>query len=171
MGKATKIRGRDEGVKPTPEQFAQGGYKRAMVAHVESATYAMAHISAHDPVERWNRDGRLSDTQNAAIALLRRLWAILEVPQKLTASYGERIMSSGAVELRAMQEIEAREDLHRIQDYVPGRYWSVFENVCRHGMASGQAGEALGYGSRSAKDRAHTVVCFVCDVIAMKERL
>lgn len=159
------------GEKPTREQLAKGDYHRDFVTHVETATKAMAHISAQEPVERWKRDGRLSDTQLAAIAFTRRLWAILGAQQKVTASYGERIPASASNEHLALRQIEAREDLHRISGYVPHAYWCVFENVCRFDEPAGVAGSRLGYGSRSARDRAHTVVCFVADIIAMKENL
>jgi len=156
---------------PTDEQLAQGGYKRDFVTHVESNTKAMAFVSSHDPVERWRRDGRLSDSQLTAIAFLRRLWAITGLSQRVTASYGERIPGGGCNEHRVVSEIEARQDLHRIQGYVPKVYYDVFENCCRHGMPAGVAGEALGYGSRSGDIRAHQIVCFVADVVSMMERL
>lgn len=157
-------------VTPTPEQIAQGGYKRGMVMHVETATGSLAFMSAHDPVERWKRDGRLSTTQTLAIALVRRLWELAGVKQRVTASYGERIPHSSN-EWAAVNEIEARKDLHRIQDYIPSHYWDIFEQVVRHGEPAGVAGSRLGFGSRSGSERAHIVVCFVADVIAMKERL
>ncbi len=156
---------------PTREQQARGGFVRQFVTHVETGTKAMAHISAHEPVERWYRAKRLSDTQMSAIALMRHLWAIAGLSQSVTANYGERIPGSGNVEMRAMCEIEARKDLHRIQDYVPATYWGIFENVVRHGEPAGVAGSRLGFGDRTSDARAHTIVCFVADVICMKERL
>lgn len=156
---------------PTAAQLAHGGYERRFVTHVETNTKAMAFVSSHDPVERWVRDGRVSDTQMTAITLLRRLWRLAGISQKVTASYGERIHGIGSVEYRAINEIEARDDLHRIQGYIPKPYFDVFENVCRHGMPAGVAGAELGYGSRSAQDRAHQIVVFVADLIAMWERL
>ncbi len=156
---------------PTQAQLEKGGYERKFVTHVETNTRSMAFISSHDPVERWLDGGRLTSTQFAAIALLRRLWAFCGVSQRVTANYGERIAGSGSVEYRAINEIEARDDLHRIQDYVPKPYFDVFENVCRHGMPAGVAGAALGFGTRSGDVRAHQIVCFVADIVAMRERL
>lgn len=144
----------------TPEQRAKGTYQGERRI-----------VNNHDPVQRWIASGRLTESQQLAIGYVRRLWEIAGLQQLLTANYGHIAMGAGCAERRAAVEIEAREDLHRCQDYVPKTYWDIFENVCRHGMASGQAGEALGYGSRSAKDRAHTVVCFVADIIAQNERL
>ena len=156
---------------PTAEQMANGHYTRQFITHVETATKAMAHIAATTPVERWQRDGRLSDSQLTAIALMRRLWAIAGLRQKTTATYGERLAISVNNEWLANTEIDARKDLHRIQDYIPRTYWDVFEQVCRHDEPAGVAGSRLGFGERSAKDRAHTIVCFVADVICMHERL
>ena len=159
---------------PTPEQLAHGGYIRDFVTHVETATKATAYRAAHDPVERWELANRLSDSQMIAIGLVRRLWRLAGLSQKVTASYGERIPGEGNMEVRAANEIDARHDLHRIQDYFPGplqTYYSVFENVVRHGEPAGVAGSRLGFGERTGSERAHTIVCFVADVIAMKERL
>lgn len=159
-------------VRPTAAQLANGSYEQRFITHVETNTKAQAYVSDHDPVERWYRADRLSDTQVAAIDAVRRLWRLAGIEQKVTASYGERIAGYGSSERRALTEIKARQDLHRMQDYFPGTlttYWQVFENVCRHGQSAGVAGAALGFGSRSAQDRAHTIVCFVADFISSKE--
>lgn len=161
---------RPKTVDPTAEQLASGQYRRALVMHAESATGAAAYVSRHDPVQRWLEAKRLTDTQEVAIILLRRLWSLAGLEQKVTATYGEKT-PPGNVERRAINEIEARQDLHRIQDYVPKQYWSVFEAVCRWGEPAGVAGSRLGFGDRSAQDRAHQIVCFVADIIAMRERL
>lgn len=159
----------DPGDTPTDAQLAHGGYVRDYVTHVDSNTKAMAFIAAHDPVDRWKRAGRLSITQLAAIGYCERLWRLAGLEQRVTANYGERIR--GHAESRAVNEIEAREDLHRVQGYVPPQWWSVFENVVRWREAAGVAGSSLGFGERGAIDRAHTVVCIVADLIAMKEGL
>lgn len=156
---------------PTPEYLAHGGFHRQFVTHVDSQTKAMVYVAAHDPVERWERAGRLSYTQMAAIGFMRLLWDRAGISQRVTASYGERIPGGGNEERRAAIEIDARKDLHRVQDYIPKTYYDVFENVVRHGEQAGVAGSRLGFGDRSGADRAHTIVCFVADVIAMKERL
>lgn len=163
---------------PTPEQLAHGGYGRTFTMHVESATEAMTHVSRHDPVERWKAADRLSEGQMAAIQLCRHLWELSGVHQRVTAAYGERTPASHGIEFRALSMIEARKDLHRIQDYLPPAYWSLFERVCRFGETAEEAGKRLDFGrdgttkiERSAADRAHQVVCFVGDLIAMKELL
>lgn len=145
----------------TPEQRAKGTYvgERRVVNN-------------HDPVARWISSQRLTEGQQAAIRYVGRLWSLITLSAPLTANYGVFVGGGcGCSELRAANEIEAREDLHRIRGYVPPAYWQVFENVCRWGEQAGVAGGALGYGPRSAADRAHTIVCFVADLIAMKERL
>ena len=154
---------------PTDAQLASGDYRRQYVTHVESNTRVMAHIAAHSPVERWKKAGMMSDPQMSAIELVRGLWAKTEQPQKLCASYGQRI--AGNTECASNAEIDARRRLHAIIDYIPGAYWSVFEHVCRFDEAAEKAGLRLRYSPRVAAAKAHVVVCFVADVIAMNERL
>lgn len=162
---------REETIAPTPEQLAQGGYARRFVMHAESATETMAYVSRHDPVQRWEGAGKLELHQVAAIELCERLWRLAGIQQPVTANYGERIPGYGNAEVRNAHEIEARKDLHRIQGYFPAKYWNVWENVCRHGEPAGVAGSRLGSSGRPAQERAYTIVCFVADIIAMKERL
>lgn len=155
---------------PTPEQIAKGVYERGLVMHAETATGAAAHVATTGPVERWFADRRLTDTQMAAIGLVRGLWEIAGIRQKVTGTYGERLPACSN-EWLAVREIDARHELHRIQDWFPPPYWEVFENCARFDEPAGVAGSRLGFGTRSARDRAHTVVCFVADFIAMKEGL
>lgn len=123
------------------------------------------------PIMRWLSAGKLSDTQALAIQTCYRLWAICGLEQRTTAAYGERIASSDvADDHRAATVLEAMEDLARIESYIPNSYWQVYENVCRFDEPAGVAGSRLG-SNRGAEDRAHTIVCFVADMIAMKERL
>lgn len=160
---------------PTPEQLAKGGYKRGFVMHAESATETMTHKSNHDPVERWKHTDppRLEPHQIAAIELCQALWERVGIRQSVTASYGERIAGSGNAEHNTNAQLDASRQLHRIMGYFDGlgKWWSVFELVCRHGEPAGTAGSRLGYGDRGGADRAHTVVCFVADKIAEQERL
>lgn len=146
----------------TPEQRAKGTYEgdgRRIVNR------------GGTPVARWLREGKLSPTQSLAIDTCNRLWALVGTEGRTTASYGERLAVSANEERRAITLIEAREDLYRIQDYVPKPYWHVFENVCRFGEPAGIAGSKLGFGGRAAIERAHTIVCMVADTIAMREGL
>lgn len=66
---------------------------------------------------------------------------------------------------------DLRHAVRRIQGYVPKPYFDVTENVCRWGQSAGTAGEALGFGNRGGEVRAHQIVCFVSDIIVMKENL
>ena len=173
MSRRTKRKPREQfqGDGPTPEQMAKLGIERRFVTHAESATKSMAHISTHSPVERWERAGRLSDTQMAAIGLVRALWERCGLRQKITATYGERLPLSASNEWLAVHEIQARRDLTRIERYVPAHWWECFENVCRWDEPAGVAGAALGYGSRNAETRAHMIVVCTADLIAREERL
>lgn len=160
---------------PTPEQLANGKYARRFVNHVESNTEAMVHVSRHHPVERWKAADRLEAHQVAAIELCQSLWNIAGLPIRVTASYGERIPVTGSSERLSNEQIDARNRLYRIRDYFAGldKWWDVFENVCRFGESAGVAGTSLSQGgsNRAAEERAHTVVCFVADIIAQNERL
>lgn len=154
--------------------LANGDYRKRFITHVETNTKAETFVSSHDAVARWDDAGRLTDNQLTVIAMLRRLWELTGLRQRITASYGERIPGVSCNELAAINEIEAREDLKRIEGYFPGAlrtYFSVFENICRHGMTAGLAGAALSTSSRTADARAHQVVCFVADIIATNERV
>lgn len=156
---------------PTPEQIAKGDTERRFVTHAETATKAMAHISAHSPVERWIRAERLSDSQIAAIALVRGLWGKCGLKQRTTANYGERLPVAFENEWAAVHKIQAQRDLDRIESYVPAHWWECFENVCRFDEPAGVAGSSLGYGSRNAEVRAHMIVVCTADLIAREERL
>lgn len=160
------------GETPTPEQLASGDYERGFITHVETGTVTTAHISASSPVERWKRDGRLSDSQIAAIALCDALWANTGLRQKLTSTYGERLPPGTDNEWIAVREIQARRDLERIEGYVLPWQWEVYENVVRWGEPSGTAGGSLGFnGSKETRAAVLMIVWTVADTIARRERL
>lgn len=162
----------EPGETPTPEQLAKGDIERQYVTHVETATVAMAHISAHSPVERWKRAGRLSDSQKAAIALCEALWAKCGLRQKLTASYGERMPMGCDNEWIAVHEIDARRRLARIEGYCVPWQWEAFENIVRFDETAGSAGTSLGFsGSKGAQAAMLMLVRCVADQIAKEERL
>ena len=151
-----------------------GDYRKRFVTHVETNTKAETMVSRHDPVKRWEDADKLTKNQLVVIEMVQRLWRLAGLQQRVTATYGERLPHGSSYELRALTEIEAREDLHRIQGYFPGplmAYFNVFEAVCRHGIAAGVAGAQLSTTMRSAEVRAHQVVCMVADVIATREGL
>lgn len=144
----------------TPEQRAKGTYEGERRI-----------VNNHDPVQRWISAQKLTESQQHAIGYVRRLWDIAGLERPVTANYGIVRQGAGCAERRAAIEIDARQDLHRLQDYVPSQYWSVFELVCRFGEPAGVAGSTMGAGGKAAQARAHTIVCFVADIVAMKERL
>lgn len=158
---------------PTPEQFAKGNVARVDMIHADTAQRVTVHINrGGTPLARWlNEPGKLTDNQQRAIAHCLHLWRMCGLEQRTTANYGERIPSSADSEARASNEIDARESLHRIKGYIPHAYFQIFENVIRFDEPAGIAGSRLGLGSRSACDRAHTVVCFVADIVFERERL
>lgn len=164
-------RDKDEPIIPA-EALKHGSYETRFVTHAESNTKAQTVVNrGGDPVSRWENAGKLSDNQMVAIAHCQRLWRLAGLETRVTANYGERIPGQGSSERACLNEIEARQDLQRFRNQFPGKYFDVFENVCRFGHSAGQAGECLGYGSRSAETRAHMIVCMVADFIFDWERL
>ena len=148
----------------TPEQRAKGTYEGDQRIVNRGGT----------PVMRWLQAGKLSETQALAIQLCYSLWGRAGITQRVTANYGDRLPGNAPQsEDQANSELTARRDLHRVQGYFNGleAWWGVFENVCRFDEPAGVAGSKLGFGNRSAEDRAHTTVCFVADIIATKEGL
>lgn len=157
---------------PTPEQLAKGTYQDRFVTNVDDQTRAKAHVNAHSPVERWIRAGRLSDTQQAAIVLVRALWGKIELRQRLTSTYGHRIPTGSDNEWLANSEIQARKDLARIEGYFLPWQWEVWENVVRFDEPAGTAGSALGFsGTKAQQSAVLMLVKMVADMIAVKERL
>jgi|JI10StandDraft_1071094.scaffolds.fasta_scaffold188956_4 hypothetical protein len=147
-----------------PEQRAKGGYEGDKRIVNTGGT----------PVARWAKSGKLSQTQCIAIEMCIRLWAITGTEQRTTANYGEIYSGSAAESENGVERyLDAKMDLSRLHGYFRGleAWWQVFENVCRFDEPAGVAGSRLGFGSRSAEDRAHTTVCFVADIIATNERL
>jgi len=149
-----------------------GDYRQEFVTNVEDGSKARTSINrGGSPICRWKAAGSLSQSQQAAIDYMVRLWGQAGLQQRVTANYGPITGGNGNAELRAINEIEAREDLHRIQAYVPKAYWNVFEAVVRFDEPAGVAGSALANSSRNAKHTAYLIVCFCADIIAMKEGL
>ncbi len=119
------------------------------------------------PVARWKAAKLLSDSQVAAIDHCETLWSRLG--GKALVMDLARI--PGAGQGNGWAEQEALDDLKRIKGYVPAKYWSLFENVCRFDMAAGFAGSDLTSCRNDQVSAARTTVQFVADIIAMKERL
>jgi hypothetical protein len=80
----------------------------------------------------------------------------------------DRIPSGG--QGNGWSEQEALDDLKRIKDYLPAKYWSIFEIVVRFDEPAGYAGSSLTDCKNDQIASARVVVQFVADIIAMKER-
>lgn len=157
---------------PNEMQMANGHFQREDMIHAESGQRVTAWKNCGGtPVMRWWNAGRLDRRQLMVIEWCQSLWRLAGAQQRVTSTYGERIAPTHVVELAAVKVLAADKDLRRFQSYVSERAWSVFENVCRFNMAAGVAGSELGYGSRSAEVRAHTLVCEVADMIAEREKI
>lgn len=162
--------------KVNPFASQHGQYVERFLTHGEENVRAKVAINrGGTPVCRWEAAGKLSQTQLLAIGHMAALWAAVEAPAAVTARYGAHsAKGTGSAEMAAARIIEAREDLNRAKDYFVGplkAYFDVFEDVVRYGIAAGTAAAADGYSDRSAQERACTIVQFVADIIAMKERL
>lgn len=118
------------------------------------------------PVARWKTAGLLSASQIAAIDHCEALWG--QLGGKSLVMNFDRI---GGGQGNGWAEQEALDDLARFKGYIPSKYWTVFENVCRFDEPAGTAGSSLSTNARSSIDTARVVVMFVADIIAMRERL
>lgn len=158
----------------TPEAQRHGDYQSELIVDPESGKRDSVRTMVNrggTPICRWIAQKRLSETQKLACLYMTRQWEVSGLRTALTASYGERIPGAGNSEELSVKVMEAADAIARAKSYVPRAYYDVFENVVRFGIAAGTAGEALGHASRNAKHSAYLTVCFVADVIAMRERL
>lgn len=119
------------------------------------------------PVARWKTAKLLSDSQVAAIDHCETLWSRLGGKGLVM----DLARIPGAGQGNDWAEQEALDDLKRIKGYVPAKYWSVFENVCRFDETAGFAGSALTDCRNDQVAAARVPVQFVADIIAMNERL
>jgi hypothetical protein len=118
-------------------------------------------------IDRWKRDKSLSDSQLAGILHCQHLWAKLGSQSVVVDFNRVRGQPHGA----GYSQHEAFTELARISGGFPYQFWSVFENVCRHDLPAGVAGSRLSNNKRSAIDAARLIVCFIADLISMRERL
>lgn len=164
----------DEPIVPEEAQ-RHGDYERQTVTHADDQSNANTLVNrGGDAVARWDKAEKLSEGHRRAIRHMRHLWHLAGCERAVTASYGERLPTTGDGEAFNLAEIDARRDLHRIRDYFPGvaiRYFQVFENVVRFSMPAGDAGRMLRGSERDAKHAAYLAVCFVGDIISERERL
>lgn len=157
------------------EAANHGAYVDEFVTHGETSTKVQTKRNVKaSPLAYWKAQDMLTATQEAAISYCIRLWEFLPPMPATTAQYGERIPSSDSgheSEAAVNAWLDAIADLRRVEGYIPRSYWQVFENCIRFDEPAGVAGSSLGYTGRSGKAKAHVIVCFVSDLIAMKENL
>lgn len=121
-------------------------------------------------LERWDREGKISETQKSAIVACQRLWARLGAPSRgLVSDY---LRLPRGAETIGTDAYDASERLAAILGSFPPVYRAVFENVCRFDEPAGQIGSRLlDRPLASAADAARLCVCMVADMIALRERL
>ena len=118
-------------------------------------------------IDRWKRAGNITQSQEAAILHCQMLWAKIGSQSVVVDFNRVRGQPHGA----GYSQHEAFTELARISGAFPFDYWNVFENVCRHDLPAGVAGSRLSNNKRSAIDAARLIVCFIADLISMRERL
>lgn len=162
----------------SPDVEKHGAYQWADVHQIDAAgnesKAATKRNTKASPLAYWKAQNMLTATQEAAIAYCIRLWEFLPPMPATTAQYGERIPSSDSgheSEAAVNAWLDAIDDLRRVEGYIPRSYWQVFENCIRFDMPAGVAGSDLGFTGRSGRTKAHLIVCFVADLVAMKEGL
>jgi hypothetical protein len=119
------------------------------------------------PIARWIKAKLLTESQQAGILHCINLWAKLRTSS--TVVNFDRV--PGQPHGDGMAEHQALDELHRIKKCFPEHYWDVFEGVCRFDMPAGASWTGLSAPKHSIETTARTIVCFVADTIAMKERL
>lgn len=165
---------RDKNADIVPIEAARHGtYVDEFIHHDESGskTQTKRNLKA-SPLAMWKAQKMLTPTQESAIDFCISLWEFMPPMPATTAQYGERIPSASTgeeSEYAVNAFLDAIEDLRRVEGYIPRTYWQVFENCIRFDEPAGVAGSNLGYIGRSGKAKAHVIVCFVADIIAMKE--
>ena len=150
----------DENTAPLVNRFAEqhGDYSRNLrfVVNRYSSTVA-----------RWQSMGSLTDSQLAGINHCQNLWAKLG-SQSVVVDFNK---VRGQPHTDGLTQHEALAEIHRISKGYPDKYWSVFENVCRFDEPAGVAGSRLANTKPRAETAARTIVCFIADMIATRERL
>lgn len=122
-------------------------------------------------IARWKAAGYLSESQEAGILHCQNLWARLREANVVANLNGNGGSGKRGLEAWTEHQIDSLVELGRIAADFPPVYWDVFENVCRHDLPAGVAGSRLSNVRKSAEISARQVVCFIADLIAMRERL
>lgn len=119
------------------------------------------------PRARWEKAGMLSETQISAIDHCERLWS--QINGKGLVANWDAVPGGSSGD--GWSEQEALTSLARMKSYVPPKYWSVFECVCRFDEPAGFAGSRLTDCLADQVATARLTVQFVADIVYMKERL
>jgi hypothetical protein len=167
---AERVQAKGEAIGVPAIQLARGTYEEVDVPLRDGSRVVTLKTLVNrggTPVARWKAANLLSVTQVAAIDHCEALWARLG-GKSLVMDF-DRIPGGG--QGNGWSEQEALDDLKRIKDYVPAKYWSIFENVVRFDEPAGYAGSSLTDCKNDQVASARVVVQFVADIIAMKERV
>ncbi len=154
---------REPGELPTPEQIMRGEAVRDFVTHAETATKAMAHRVAHDPIEKWKRAGKLTPTETATIERMQDIWQAVHGEVSLTASYSDTGGGGCEQSLRCQEkQLALRDALRAVEGEFKGvmPWYNIFERICRFGEHPLEVA-----GNR---EKALTVVRLVANFIAAK---
>jgi hypothetical protein len=163
MGKAT-----------SPAAYRQKANKELAVHGLVERVNGVDVNHGGSPVTRWRANKMLEPAHEAAIAYCTRIWDLIGISQSTTARYDEpsaKAHDAGDSGKRILSKMDADSDLARIKSYIPEPYWRVFENCVRFDEPTGVLGSRFTSPSKTEKTRAHTIVCFVGDIIAQRERL
>ena len=157
---------------PTIEAIRNGDFERDFITHAETNTKVMAfRNTGGTPLCRWVAANKLDETQLRVINRCIEIWRLIGTRQNLVAKYGERLDKSSDWEGVSLQAADAEKDLASFKGHFPGKsqdYFGIFENVIRFNVPTGVAGGDP--DKKSASTKVLTIVRFVCDVIASKER-
>lgn len=132
----------------------RGDYVKAFIHHDESGTKAQATLNrGGTTIERWINKGEFEAGALKAIRGCQSLWAAIDHK----GQSGRPKVDCGAGD--GTGEANALAELSLYKGWMPSTYWSIFEDIARHGSTP---------ESRKARDRAKVVVEFVANIIAMR---
>lgn len=172
--KRPPARKREDRIGPTPERLAKGDVVQGempdgshKIAKGEHA--ATVRVMSAAPLDRYRKDGHISESQYRAGARLRRDWATGEGSRRLIALYGER-QSTDTGEMTDTQAERRHDYVIAMQALGPELSPVVVHVVLMEGAASAWAEER---GRRGVRAREHgmTCLCLGLDRLARHYRL
>lgn len=114
-------------------------------------------------IERWiaEQDSKLfGRPQIEAVRHCQRLWARIDYQRSIMAR-------NGSGEGSGQAEQDAHNELNDYAGRLHRAWWDCFENVVRHEMPAGIAGEQMANNSRTQVEAAKLATAFVASMIAM----